>query len=86
MLALGFVRCVPTSPPVQLVDAWRALSYTLVVSDHLLSELARSRALLTRIERAEVKARTSDVVIAEVVFVLERTGITTSQKQPVYTR
>lgn len=34
---------------------------------------ARSKELLARIERDELKARTSDVVITEAVFVLERT-------------
>jgi len=32
-----------------------------------------SKELLARIERGRAKARTSDIVIAEVVFVLERT-------------
>ena len=47
---------------------------TNIILRHLLRDdeekAARSKALLTRIERAEVKARTSDVVITEMVFVL----------------
>ena len=40
VLASGFVRTNPQSPPVQLIDAWRARLFTLVVSEHILAELA----------------------------------------------
>lgn len=50
---------------------------TNIILRHLLcddeAKATRSKELLVRLERGEVKARTSDVVIAEVVFVLERT-------------
>ena len=50
---------------------------TNIILRHLLADdqekADRSRQLLARIEREEVKAVTSDVVITEVVFVLERT-------------
>lgn len=42
VLASGFVRHNLESPPVQLVDAWRARLFTLVVSDHILDELTRT--------------------------------------------
>lgn len=49
---------------------------TNIILRHLLRDdeekATASKALLGRIERGEVKARTSDIVIAEVVFVLER--------------
>lgn len=40
VLASGFVR--PEPAPGQLLLAWRAGLYTLVVSDHILTELART--------------------------------------------
>lgn len=50
---------------------------TNIILRHLLRDdegkASRSKELLARIERGEAKARTSDIVIAEVVFVLERT-------------
>lgn len=49
---------------------------TNIILRHLLADdldkANRSRELLARIEREEVKALTSDIVMAEVVFVLER--------------
>ena len=42
VLASGFVRTNPQSPPVQLVDAWRAQLFILLVSEHILAELART--------------------------------------------
>lgn len=42
VLASGFVRSDPAAVPVQFLDAWRARAYTLVVSDHILTELART--------------------------------------------
>jgi len=44
VLASGFVRRHPLSPPVQLVDAWQAGRYTRIVSAHILGELARTFA------------------------------------------
>ncbi|MCL5961321.1 MAG: PIN domain-containing protein [Chloroflexi bacterium] len=50
---------------------------TNIVLRHLLRDnegkATRSKELLARLEQGEVKARTSDIVVAEVVFVLERT-------------
>lgn len=50
---------------------------TNVILRHLLRDdeqkATASKELLARIERGQAKARTSDIVIAEVVFVLERT-------------
>src|SRR3972149_4221458 len=50
---------------------------TNIVLRHLVRDdeekSARSKELLARLERGEIRARTSDVVIMEVVFVLERT-------------
>ena len=49
---------------------------TNIILRHLLADdelkARRSTELLARLERGEAKARTSDVVIAEVVFVMER--------------
>lgn len=49
---------------------------TNIILRHLLRDdvdkATASRELLARLERGEDKARTSDIVIAEVVFVLER--------------
>ncbi|TAK37024.1 MAG: PIN domain-containing protein [Chloroflexota bacterium] len=42
VLASGFVRRNPTSPVVQLLDAWHARLYTLVISEHIIAELARA--------------------------------------------
>ncbi|MBI4492032.1 MAG: PIN domain-containing protein [Chloroflexi bacterium] len=39
VLASSFVRSNPAAAPVLLLDAWRARSYTLVVSEHILTEL-----------------------------------------------
>lgn len=44
VLASGFVRHNPQSPPVQVIDAWRARLFTLVVSEHILAELSRTFA------------------------------------------
>lgn len=49
---------------------------TNIILRHLLADdetkATRSKELLARLERGEAKARTSEVVVAEVVFVLER--------------
>ncbi len=56
VLASGFVR--PEPPPGQILAAWRASLFTLVVSEHILDELTRtfdepySRHHLTPIQRA----------------------------------
>ncbi|HLB12795.1 MAG TPA: PIN domain-containing protein [Dehalococcoidia bacterium] len=42
VLASGFVRANPTSPPVQIVNAWRAGIYRLALSDYILTELVRT--------------------------------------------
>ena len=42
VLASGFVRSNPAAAPVQLIDAWRANVYQLVVSEYILTELART--------------------------------------------
>jgi putative PIN family toxin of toxin-antitoxin system len=42
VLASGFLRRNPASTVVQIVDAWRAFRYRLVVSEHILGELART--------------------------------------------
>jgi len=42
VLASGFVARAPASLPAQVLDAWRATAYTLVVSQHILDELART--------------------------------------------
>jgi putative PIN family toxin of toxin-antitoxin system len=52
VLASGFVRTNPQSPPVQLLDAWRARLFTLVLSEHILAELEKTLAepyFLTRL-------------------------------------
>lgn len=40
VLASGFVAQQHSTPPAQVLDAWRARVYTLVVSEHILGELA----------------------------------------------
>jgi predicted nucleic acid-binding protein len=45
VLASGFVRRHPDAAPVQVLDAWRGDVFTLVVTDHLLLELERTRSL-----------------------------------------
>lgn len=42
VLASGFVRRNSASTVVRIVDAWRAHRYRLVVSEHILDELART--------------------------------------------
>lgn len=42
VLASGFIRREQTSPPIAIVDAWRTRSYTLVISEHILTELAHT--------------------------------------------
>ena len=42
--ASGFVRANPTAPPVQLIDAWVAGAFTLIVSEPLLDETERTLA------------------------------------------
>jgi len=40
VLASGFVRSNPAAAPAQLLDRWRAGEFILVLSEHILSELA----------------------------------------------
>jgi putative PIN family toxin of toxin-antitoxin system len=42
VLASGFASSSHSSLPAQIIDAWRAGSYTLVVSEHILDELERT--------------------------------------------
>jgi len=42
VLASGFASHGEGSPPVQILDSWRTRFYTLIVSEHLLIELART--------------------------------------------
>jgi len=42
VLASGFVRSHPRAAPVQVLDAWRERVYTLALSEHILTELART--------------------------------------------
>lgn len=42
VLASGFASHGEGSPPVKILDAWRARFYVLIVSEHLLIELART--------------------------------------------
>lgn len=44
VLASGFVRSNPNAPPVQLIDAWRGRTFTLVTSEPILAELAHTLA------------------------------------------
>lgn len=44
VLASGFVRGLRASPPVQIVDAWHSDRYTLIVSEHIITELTRTLA------------------------------------------
>lgn len=60
MPASGFVAQHQTSPPAQIVDAWRARLFTLVTSEHILTELTRTftqpyfRPFLTPQEAADI--------------------------------
>ena len=63
VLASGFVRHHPASPPVQLVDAWRAGIYTLVISDHILAELARTFAEPYFAQRLTLAQMAADLVL-----------------------
>lgn len=42
VLASGFIRYSLEAPPVQVVNAWRGGQYTLVTSEPILNELART--------------------------------------------
>jgi putative PIN family toxin of toxin-antitoxin system len=42
VLASGFAAGRRTSPPAQIVDAWRARLFTLATSEHILSEPERT--------------------------------------------
>ena len=42
VLASGFVRANPAAAPVQVLDAWQAGAYALVLSEHILTELAHT--------------------------------------------
>lgn len=42
VLASGFVRSNPSASPAQLMDIWRRAVFTLIVSEHLLMELAHT--------------------------------------------
>jgi putative PIN family toxin of toxin-antitoxin system len=61
VLASGFVRTNPQSPPVQLIDAWRARLFTLVVSEHILAELERTFAEPYFSTRLTPTQRTADI-------------------------
>jgi len=59
VLASGFVRSHPEAPPVQVLDAWRDRAYTLAVSEHILTELARTlndRYFRARLTAEEIAA------------------------------
>lgn len=59
VLASGFARSNPSAAPTQLLDAWRAGAYTLVLSDHVLAELENTFAdpyFTRRIEPAQARA------------------------------
>jgi putative PIN family toxin of toxin-antitoxin system len=42
VLASGFVRANPNAAPTRLVDSWEAGAYTLIVSDHIQTEVANT--------------------------------------------
>lgn len=44
VLASGFTSHAPSTPPVRALDGWRARLFTLVVSDHIIAEVARTFA------------------------------------------
>ena len=44
VLASGFLGRNPEAAPVRILDAWRAGAFTLVVSEYVLEELARTLA------------------------------------------
>jgi uncharacterized protein len=44
VLASGIVRSHPAALPVQVLDLWRDARFTLVLSEHILTELTRTLA------------------------------------------
>jgi uncharacterized protein len=59
VLASGVGRLHPKAPSVQLLDAWRAGAFELLISDDILAELARTftnRYFSARLTSAQVEA------------------------------
>jgi putative PIN family toxin of toxin-antitoxin system len=83
VLASGFVR--PEPPPGQILLAWRAALFTLVVSEHILSELARTfnepyfRRHLTSDQRANNLALLRAEAVVVPITALVR-GVATHQE------
>ena len=70
VLASGFVRANPGAAPTVLINLWRAGSYELVVSPHVVSEVART------FEDRYFQARMTPEQIAEALDLLDRQGHT----------
>ncbi len=71
VLASGFVRSNPLAAPVRLLDAWRAGAYTLVVSEHILEELART------LQEPYFRRRLSHALVSAALTLLRRQAVTT---------
>ena len=71
VLASGFAARAPESLPAQVLDAWRAKAYTLVVSEHILDELART------LEKPYFRRRLTPAHVAADLALLRRQAIVT---------
>lgn len=76
VLASGFVRANPAAAPTQILNAWQAQRFVLVVSETIITELART------LGKPYFRQRLSDEIIAADVALLRGqasvTPITTS--------
>ena len=66
VLASGIVHRHPDAPSVQIIDAWRAGSFELVLSQEILAEVERA------LSKPYFRARLSDQQIEQAVTVIRR--------------
>src|SRR5437763_6992324 len=72
VLASGFVAQSGSTTPALLIDAWRARQYLLVVSTHILTELART------LQKPYFAARLSPAQVAADLQLLRSDGLLTA--------
>ena len=77
VLVSGFVRRHPEAPSVQLVDAWRAGTFQLVVCEEILDEVAHT------LNKPYFKARLTEAQIERTLFLLRRHAFLTRLTEKV---
>ena len=72
VLVSGLVRRRPDAPSVQLLDAWRAGVFQLVVSEEILEEVART------LRKPYFKARLTEGQVERAILLLRRYAFLTT--------